>query len=109
MEEETLSNLGNIIVQAPTQSLDTQLILNEVAQKQQRLNQEKGAELDRINAEFFTTQDIRRTQSTAAENRLSTRVAGQETRETEINRALQERATQAQLANQQERQEQHEQ
>ena len=41
---------------------------------------EKGAELDRTNADFFATQDIRRTQATAAENRLSTRVAGEETR-----------------------------
>ena len=42
------------------------------ANRQQRLNMEKGAELDRVNAEFFAGQDIRRTQATAAENRLST-------------------------------------
>ena len=35
-----------------------------------------------MNAEFFAGQDIRRTQATAAENRLSTRLAGEETRAT---------------------------
>ena len=65
-----------------TQSLATQTALNEAANKQQRLNMEKGAELDRINAEFFAGQDIRRTQATGAENRLATTVAGEETRAT---------------------------
>ena len=57
-----------------TQSLGTQTALNEAANKQQRLNMEKGAELDRINAEIFAGQDIRRTQATGAENRLATKV-----------------------------------
>ena len=101
MEEETL---GNIVVQVPTQSADMQLLLNETAQKQQRNNQAFGAELDRINAEFFSDLDIQRTQATGAENRLTTMTAGTEARATETNRALQERATSAQLAGQQERQ-----
>ena len=71
------------LTQVPTQSLATQTALNEAANRQTRLNMEKGAELDRVNAEFFAGQDIRRTQATAAENRLSTRVAGEETRATQ--------------------------
>ena len=57
------------LTQVPSQSLQTQTALNEAANRQQRLNMEKGAELDRVNAEFFAGQDIRRTQATAAENR----------------------------------------
>ena len=71
------------VTQFGTQSLATQTALNEAANKQQRLNMEKGAELDRINAEFFAGQDIRRTQATGAENRLATKVAGEETRATQ--------------------------
>ena len=70
------------VTQFGSQSLATQTALNEAANKQQRLNMEKGAELDRINAEFFAGQDIRRTQATGAENRLATKVAGEETRTT---------------------------
>ena len=77
--------------QVPTQSLATQTALNEVSGKQQRLNMELGAQLDRTNAEFFTGQDIRRGQAaagedrltiakTAEENRALQRVAGQEAR-----------------------------
>ena len=54
------------VTQFGSQSLGTQTALNEAANKQQRLNMEKGAELDRINAEFFAGQDIRRTQATGA-------------------------------------------
>ena len=76
-----------------TQSLGTQTALNEAANKQQRLNMEKGAELDRINAEFFAGQDIRRTQATGAENRLATKVAGEETRATQRVAGEEDRAT----------------
>ena len=69
--------------QVGSQSLATQTALNEAANKQQILNMEKGAELDRVNAEFFAGQDIRRTQSAGAENRLATKVAGEETRATQ--------------------------
>ena len=57
-----------------------------------RLNMELGAQLDRTNADFFATQDIRRTQATAAENRLSTRVAGEETRGTIRTQGQEDRA-----------------
>ena len=77
--------------QVPTQALASQSALNEVSGKQQRLNMELGAQLDRTNAEFFTGQDIRRCQAaagedrltiakTAEENRALQRVAGQEAR-----------------------------
>ena len=52
--------------QVPSQSLATQTALNEVSGKQTRLNMELGAQLDRTNADFFATQDIRRNQATAA-------------------------------------------
>ena len=77
--------------QVPTQAIASQSALNEVSGKQQRLNMELGAQLDRTNAEFFTGQDIRRGQAaagedrltiakTAEENRALQRVAGQEAR-----------------------------
>ena len=53
------------LTQVPSQSLATQTALNEASNRQQRLNMEKGAELDRVNAEFFAGQDIRRTMATA--------------------------------------------
>ena len=55
--------------QVGSQSLATQTAHNEAANKQQRLNMEKGAELDRVNAEFFAGLDIRRPQAAGAENR----------------------------------------
>jgi len=75
----------------PTQSLQTQVALNEVSGKQMRLNMELGAQLDRTNAEFFAGQDIRRGQAAGAEQRLtigktaeeeraSRRLAGEEER-----------------------------
>ena len=81
------------ITQFGTQSLSTQTALNEAANKQQRLNMEKGAELDRINAQFFAGQDIRRTQAAGAENRLATKVAGEETRATQRVAGEEDRAT----------------
>ena len=42
--------------QVPTQALASQSALNEVSGKQQRLNMELGAQLDRTNAEFFADQ-----------------------------------------------------
>ena len=57
------------LTQVPTQSVATQTALNEASNRQQRLNMELGAQLDRTNADFFATQDIRITQATAAENR----------------------------------------
>jgi len=60
----------------PTQSLTTQTALNEVSGKQTRLNMELGAQLDRTNAEFLAGQDIRRSQSASAEQRLTQKAAG---------------------------------
>ena len=41
------------LTQVPTQSLATQTALNEASNRQQRLNMELGAQLDRTNAKFF--------------------------------------------------------
>ena len=68
--------------QVPTQALASQSALNEVSGKQQRLNMELGAQLDRTNAEFFATQDIRRGQASAAEQRLNIDKAGEDARAT---------------------------
>ena len=68
--------------QVPTQALASQSALNEVSGKQQRLNMELGAQLDRTNAEFFTGQDIRRGQAASAEQRLTIDKAGEDTRAT---------------------------
>ena len=84
---------GTKFTQVGDQSLQTQIGLNEAANKQQILNMEKGAELDRINAEFFAGQDIRRTQAVGAENRLATKVAGEETRATQRVQGEEDRAT----------------
>lgn len=69
------------IVQTPTQAVRTESGLSEVAQAQQRLNMELGAQLDRTNEEFFAGQDIRRVQATGAESRLGQQVAGEQERE----------------------------
>ena len=68
--------------QVPTQSLATQTALNEVSGKQQRLNMELGAQLDRTNADFFATQDIRRGQAAGAEQRLTIDKQREDTRAT---------------------------
>ena len=69
--------------QVPTQALASQSALNEVSGKQQRLNMELGAQLDRTNAEFFTGQDIRRGQAASAEQRLTIDKLGEDTRATQ--------------------------
>ena len=66
--------------QVPTQALASQQALNEVSGKQQRLNMELGAQLDRVNAKFFTGQDIRRGQAAAAEDRLTLAKTAEENR-----------------------------
>ena len=80
------------LTQVPSQSVQPQTALNDAANKQTRLNMELGDQLDRTNADFFDTQDIRRTQATAAENRLTTRVAGEETRGTIRTQGQEDRA-----------------
>jgi hypothetical protein len=72
-----------------TQSLRSQLALNELAGEQNRLNMETGAQLDRTNSEFFTNQDIRKVQTAGAEERLSTGKTGEEQRAT-IGKSAQE-------------------
>jgi hypothetical protein len=52
---------------------------------------EKGAELDRVNEEFFAGQDIRRGQAGGAEQRLTLGKTGEEERETEKTRGEQQR------------------
>ncbi len=61
-------------------SLQSQIALMDIQNKQTQLNMETAAELDRVQREFYTTQDIRRDQSTAAENRLGTMVSAEEQR-----------------------------
>ena len=86
------------------QSLQSQVALMDIQNKQTQLNMETAAELDRVQREFYTTQDIRRDQSTAAENRLGTmggaeeqrksaRVAGQEQRAGYAEQGAQARAS----------------
>jgi hypothetical protein len=69
-------------VAVPTQSLQTQTALNEVSGAQSRLNMTLGAQLDQQNKEFFTTQDIRQTQSTGGETRATLATQGEQERAT---------------------------
>jgi len=64
----------------PTQSLQTQTALDEVSGAQSRLNMQLGAQLDQQNKEFFTTQDVRQTQATGAETRLTLGTQGEQER-----------------------------
>ena len=102
-------------VKTPTQSLRTQIELAKVSGEQKRLNMETGANLDRINEEFYTGQDIRRYRARGAEERLLAQtkgsedratlgVRGREERLTVGERGAQDRQTQAQLLAGQERQ-----
>ena len=81
------SGPGSIPPESPTKitklndpSLQSQIALMDIQNKQTQLNMETAAELDRVQREFYTTQDIRRDQSTAAENRLGTMVGAEEQR-----------------------------
>ena len=78
--------------QVGSQALNTQTALNEAANKQQMTNMEAGALLDRVNAEFFAGQDIRRTMAAGAENRYLTQTAGEETRSTIRTQGQEDRA-----------------
>jgi len=77
----------------PDQSLGDQAVLQELTNKQNMLNMEVAAELDRVNTEFYTDLDIRRAQSVAGETRLGQRVAGEETRALKAEEGSQNRAT----------------
>jgi len=78
-------------VAVPTQSLQTQTALVEVSGAQSRLNMTLGSQLDQQNKDFFTTQDIRQTQSTGAETRLTLGTQGEQERATIGARGEQER------------------
>ena len=63
-------------VSTPTQSLKTQIELARVSGEQNRLNMETGANLDRINEEFYTGQDLRRYRARGAEERSLAQTRG---------------------------------
>jgi len=71
-----------VTVSTPTQSLKTQTELTKLTGEQTRLNMETGAELDRVNEEFYTGQDLRRYRSRGAEERLVRETEGEQTRAT---------------------------
>ena len=77
----------------PDQSLGDQAVLQELTNKQNMLNMELGAELDRVNTEFFTDLDIRRAQAVAGETRAGQRVSGEEQRAGFAEQGAQQRAT----------------
>ena len=86
----------------PDQSMGDQAILQELTNKQNQLNMELGAELDRVNTEFFTDLDIRRAQAVAGETRAGQRVGGEERRAELAEGGAQTRAT-ARVAGQEQR------
>ena len=65
-----------VTVATPTQSLRTQVELTKISGEQNRLNMETGAELDRLNEEFYTGQDLRRYRARGAEERLLSETRG---------------------------------
>ena len=80
-------------VKTPTQSLKTQIELAKVSGEQNRLNMETGAELDRINEEFYTGQDLRRYRARGAEERLLSETKGEQERATTQTRGQEQRLT----------------
>ena len=93
-----------VTVSTPTQSLQTQVELTRISGEQNRLNMETGAELDRINEEFYTGQDLRRyrargaeqrhlKETTAEQERATLRTRGTETRRTRETEGAQTRQT----------------
>ena len=82
-----------VTVATPTQSLRTQVELTKISGEQNRLNMETGAELDRINEEFYTGQDLRRYRQRGAEERLVRETEGEQTRATRETEGAQERLT----------------
>ena len=82
-----------VTVATPTQSLRTQVELTKISGEQNRLNMETGAELDRINEEFYTGQDLRRYRARGAEERLLSETRGEQERATTETRGEQQRLT----------------
>ena len=77
----------------PDQSFGDQALLQELTNKQNMLNMEVAAELDRVNTEFFTDLDIRKAQAIAGETRAGQRVGGEEARAGFAEQGAQQRAT----------------
>ena len=82
-----------VTVATPTQSLRTQIELTKISGEQNRLNMETGAELDRINEEFYTGQDLRRYRARGAEERLLKETEGEQLRATRETEGAQTRLT----------------
>ena len=82
-----------VTVSTPTQSLRTQTELTKLTGEQTRLNMETGAELDRINEEFYTGQDLRRYRARGAEERLLSETKGEQERATTQTRGQEGRLT----------------
>ena len=82
-----------VTVSTPTQSLQTQIELTKISGEQNRLNMETGAELDRINEEFYTGQDLRRYRARGAEERLLSETKGEQERATTQTRGQEQRLT----------------
>ena len=82
-----------VTVSTPTQSLRTQTELAKVTGEQTRLNMETGAQLDRINEEFYTGQDLRRYRARGAEERLLKETEGEQLRATRETEGAQTRLT----------------
>ena len=82
-----------VTVSTPTQSLRTQTELAKLTGEQTRLNLETGAELDRINEEFYTGQDLRRYRARGAEERLLSETKGEQERATTQTRGQEQRLT----------------
>ena len=80
-------------VSTPTQSFKSQIELTKVSGEQNRLNMETGAELDRVNEEFYTGQDLRRYRARGAEERSLAQTKGQQDRATLGTRGAEERLT----------------
>ena len=82
-----------VTVSTPTQSLKTQVELTRISGEQNRLNMDTGAELDRINEEFYTGQDLRRYRARGAEERLLSETRGEQERATTQTRGQEQRLT----------------
>jgi len=82
-----------VTVSTPTQSLKTQTELTKATGEQTRLNMETGAQLDRINEEFYTGQDLRRYRARGAEERLLSETRGQQERLTTQTKGQEQRST----------------
>ena len=111
--EEEITGGAQDLTKINDPSLQSQIALMDIQNTQQQLNLETAAELDRIQREFYTTQDIRKLQSEGTQSRLgqmvggeqqrlSARVAGQEQRAGFAEQGAQQRAA-ARVAGQEQR------